>query len=270
MDVDLRRLRIEVAPDDMLDATVLAPQHEMPAVLFVHGWGGSQNQDLSRAREVAALGCVCLTFDLRGHHANAVRKDSVTRPQNLQDLCATYDWLAAQPQVDADAIAVVGISYGGYLGAILTGLRPVRWLALRTPALYLDRDWALPKRQLHDDPALERFRRSPVAAEDNRALQACARFRGDVLLVEAEHDEIIPRQVIENYAGAFGHARSMTRRMIREADHGFSDKPVQRRYTEVLMAWMTEMIVGSRGAIAGEKVRAFRQAERSGQARAGG
>src|SRR5690606_23808954 len=119
----------------------------------------------------------------------AARKDSVTRPQNLQDLCASYDWLVAQPQVDADAVAVVGISYGGYLGALLTGLRPVRWLALRTPALYLDRDWELPKRQLHDDPALGRFRRSAVAAQDNRALLACARFRGEVLLVEAEHDQ---------------------------------------------------------------------------------
>ena len=43
---------------------------------------------------------------------------------------------------------MVGSSYGGYLAAILTALRPVRWLALRVPALYKDEDWALPKQQL--------------------------------------------------------------------------------------------------------------------------
>src|SRR5690606_17211585 len=126
--------------------------------------------------------------------------------------------------------------------------------------IYLDRNWDASKRSLHDDPELVRYRHSPVAAQDNRALRACTRFTGDVLLVEAEHDQVIPRQVIENYAVAFDKARSMTRRMIHGADHGFNDKATQRRYTDVLMAWMTEMILGSRGAIAAEKVREYKQA----------
>ena len=259
MDIELDRRRIEIVDGDAVEATVLTPQRELPGVLFVHGWGGSQEQDLSRAREVAALGCVCLTFDLRGHRANAVRKETVTRTQNLADLCATYDWLARRPHVDAGSIAIVGVSYGGYLAAILSELRPVRWLALRTPALYLDRDWEAPKRRLHDDPELARYRRAAVAPQDNRALRACLRFTGDVLLVEAEHDEIIPRQVIDNYAAAFGKARSMTRRLVRGADHGFHDKPVQRLYTDVLTAWMTEMVVGTREAIAADKVRAYKR-----------
>lgn len=259
MDVELDHCRIRVAGEDSVDATVLTPQRELPGVLFVHGWGGSQEHDLSRAREAAALGCVCLTFDLRGHSARAADKDTVTRAQNLQDLCAAYDWLACQPHVDGEAIALVGISYGGYLAAILSQMRPVRWLALRTPAIYLDHDWEAPKRRLHEDPELLRYRQRQVTLEENRALRACAAFAGDVLLVEAEHDQILPRQVIENYAAAFGSAKSMTRRLIGGADHGFSEKTAQKDYTGVLMAWMTEMIVGSRGAIAERKVRAYKE-----------
>ena len=255
MDVSLDRFCIGVEDGETLGATVLSPKPELPGVLFVHGWGGSQQQDLSRAREIAALGCVCLTFDLRGHPANALRKETVTRAQNLQDLCATYDWLAKRPQVDPAAIALVGVSYGGYLGALLTTLRPVRWLALRSPALYFDEGWAIPKARLHDDPELFRYRRRPIDAEDNRALSACARFGGDALLVQAEHDDIVPAQVVENYARAFGKAKSMTRRLIRAADHGFSEKPAQREYTDVLVTWMTEMIIGARSAIATEKVK---------------
>ncbi len=262
MDVELDRRCIEVGPGDAVEATVLVPQRELPGVLFVHGWGGSQEQDLSRAREVAALGCVCLTFDLRGHRANAVRRETVSRAQNLQDLCAAYDWLAGQRQVDADTMAIVGVSYGGYLAAILSALRPVRWLALRTPALYLDRDWDMPKRQLHEDPELERYRRQAVAAQDNRALRACAGFAGDVLLVEAGNDRIIPRQVIDNYAAAFSRARTMTRRLIGDADHGFSEKPAQKAYNDVLMGWATEMIVGSRTAVAAGRVRDYKAARR--------
>ncbi|HLT44017.1 MAG TPA: alpha/beta fold hydrolase [Luteimonas sp.] len=268
MDIELGRLDIEVARGESVEATLLAPQRALPGVLFVHGWGGSQSQDLSRAREVAALGCVCLTFDLRGHRADAASRETVTRAQNLDDLCACYDWLAAQQDVDADAVAVVGVSYGGYLAAILSQLRPLRWLALRTPALYLDRDWDRPKRRLHDDPELVRFRNSPVPPEDNRALRACRYFKGDALLVEAGRDRIIPHQVIENYAGAFAHARSMTRRLVQEADHGFDDKTAQRQYSDILLGWMTEMIMGSRGAIAASRVRDYRQAQRDGDERA--
>jgi len=142
-------------------------------------------------------------------------------------------------------------------------MRPVRWLALRTPALYLDRDWDLPKRRLHDDPELVRYRNSPVPAQDNRALRACLEFKGDALLVEAGQDRIIPRQVIDNYAAAFPRARSMTRRLVGEADHGFSDKAAQRQYSDMLLAWMTEMILGSRGAIAASKVRAYKDSRRA-------
>jgi dipeptidyl aminopeptidase/acylaminoacyl peptidase len=68
----------------------------------------------------------------------------VTREDNLRDLLAAYDRLLAHPALDTSAIAVVGTSYGGYLASILTSLRPVRWLALRVPALYRDEEWHTP------------------------------------------------------------------------------------------------------------------------------
>ena len=68
----------------------------MPGVLFVHGWGGSQQRDLTRARGIAGLGCVCLSFDLRGH-AQTGHSETVTREQNLDDLLAAYDLLAQHP-----------------------------------------------------------------------------------------------------------------------------------------------------------------------------
>src|SRR5215207_7790580 len=130
---------IDVAVGDArLAATLVTPATSLPAVLFLHGWGGSQSQYITRARQVAALGFVCLTLDFRGHEKTIAQKETVTREDNLQDVVAAYDVLAAQPTVDPSSIAVVGTSYGGYLGAILTSLRPVRWLGLRAPALYKD------------------------------------------------------------------------------------------------------------------------------------
>ena len=225
--------------------TFLEPSNKVPGVLFVHGWGGSQDFDLRRARGLAGLGCVCLTFDLRGHAATLEQQMKVSREDNLRDVVAAYDTLAAHPAIDASAIAVVGSSYGGYLAAILTSMRSVKWLALHVPALYRDDEWMLPKRQLNRE-SLVAYRNSTVTPNDNRALAACRRFKGDVLIVEAEHDDFVPHSTIMNYRTAFLAAHSLTHRTVDDADHGLTRKEAQRSYTSILLNWATEMVVGAR------------------------
>jgi pimeloyl-ACP methyl ester carboxylesterase len=244
-----REHKIEIAVDGgHIAGTLIAPSTTIPGVLCVHGWGGSQQQYIARAREIAALGCISLTFDLRGHARTQPQQDSVSREDNLSDLLAAYDELVTHPAVDASAVAVAGSSYGGYLAAILTTLRPVRWLALRVPALYKDAGWELPKKQLHKEADLHAYRRRRVRAQDNRALKACAAFKGDVLIVESEHDDIVPHPTIESYVEACTHAHSLTYRVIAGADHGLSEEPAQRAYTELLVNWLTEMVFGARAA----------------------
>lgn len=254
MDVSLETIELEVE-QDRIGGTVLAPPSQLPGVLFVHGWGGSQEHDLVRAREAAGIGCVCLTFDLRGHERTARHWEEVNRPQNLADLLAAYDWLAARPNVDPGAIAVVGISYGGYLAALMTALRPVRWLALRSPAIYKDEGWELPKLQLHIDTDLTAYRQRRIDWRDNRVLRACADYRGHALLVAAEHDTVVPHPVIDNYANALHDTRSLTRRVIEGADHAFSQKPAQKAYTAILIKWLAEMIMGAREEAAVARLR---------------
>jgi len=232
--------------DGHIAGTLITPATLVAGVLFVHGWGGSQEQYLARAREIAALGCVCLAFDLGGHAATRPRFETVSRESNLRDVLAAYDILAAQPAVDRSAIAVVGSSYGGYLAAILTSMRAVKWLALRAPALYIDTGWEVPKLQLHKEQDLKAYRNSLVGPEENRALRACAAFQGDTLIIESELDSIIPATVITSYRGAFIQSRSLTYRVIQGADHGLSQDTSQRAYTSLLVNWLTEMVFGAR------------------------
>lgn len=231
--------------DEHIAGTFLSPPTKLPGVLFVHGWGGSQERDLTRARGIAGLGCICLSFDLRGHALTLAQQQTVTREQNLRDLLAAYDLLVQHPNIDPSAIAVVGTSYGGYLAALLTTLRPVRWLAMRVPALYGDDDWAVPKRQLDRD-LLNRLRGRRVSPEENRVLAACAEFRGDVLIVESEHDHLVPHSTIMSYRAAFQQTHSLTHRIILGADHGLTNESCQKAYTDILVKWATEMVVGAR------------------------
>lgn len=235
--------------EQRISATFMAPATRWPGVLFVHGWGASQKSDELRAASIAGLGCICLTFDLRGHEETAAQRASVTPEDNLRDIVAAYDLLASHPGLDTDAIAVVGSSYGGYLSAILTTLRPVKWLALHVPALYRDEDWRVPKYQLNRED-LTRFRQQRLRPDENRALAACLAFEGDVLIVESEHDAYVPHTTIMNYRAAFQHSHSLTHRIIDDADHALSTDRSQVAYTSILVNWVSEMVIGARVASA--------------------
>ena len=254
--MNLRHEHIDIAVDgEHLDGTLVVPRQERerpPGVLFVHGWGGNKTQYQDRARMVAALGCVCLTFDLRGHERTQSQHETVTREQSLRDLLAAYDVLAGCGAADTERMAVVGSSYGGYLATRLTRLRPVHWLALRAPALYKDEGWHLPKRKLHDDPDFAAYRHRTVQPEENRALAACAGFRGDVLLVESQHDTVVPHPVLANYIAAFTNAHSLTYRVIAGADHGLSAAAWKQAYTDLLVTWLKELTAPARGVPAAQ------------------
>jgi pimeloyl-ACP methyl ester carboxylesterase len=235
---------------EKIAGTLVGPDTMVPGVMLVHGWDGSQDQYIARAHEIATLGCICLTFDLRGHVRHHGQRETVSREENLQDVLAAYDVLVGHPAVDPGAIAIVGSSYGGYLAAIVSALRPVRWLALRVPAIYKDEDWSLPKGKLNRDE-LVAYRHSKIQPNDNRALAACAAFRGDVLIVESEHDSMVPHSVIENYTSACAQAQSLTYRTIAGADHSLSEQAWQQTYTSLLVNWMSEMVLSARAGKTG-------------------
>lgn len=112
---------------------------------------------------------------------------------------------------------------------------------------------------LHADPELHAFRRRALDAGDNRVLAAAAGFLGDVLLVEAEHDVVVPHEVFDNYRRAFGNAHSLTCRRIDGANHAFDDKSHQLECTSALTRWMTEMVIGARGHLARAKVQEHKE-----------
>jgi len=85
--------------------------------------------------------------------------------------------------------------------------------------------------------------RETVTREDSAA------FRGDVLIVESEHDAIVPHQVIRNYMDACSGARCLP-----DGDgaaHGLSDPAWRQAYTSLLVGWVGEMVLGARAGTRG-------------------
>ena len=127
----------------------------------------------------------------------------------------------------------------------LTEFRPVRWLVFRAPALYRDQLWQVPKARL-DRGDLQSYRSTLVNFDDNRALRQARKFRGDVLLVESEHDIIVPPPTVASYQTAFINSNSLTVRMLEGADHALTEGLHRKTYNQLLARWIKEMVLGAR------------------------
>jgi uncharacterized protein len=240
----MTEIRLDVGPQ-RIGGRLLLPEDagtRHVAVLYVHGWGATQRHDLGLAKRLRPLGYAGLTFNLRGHARTRRQRDTVTRADNLRDLLAAYDFLVEQPAVDPERIVVAGSSYGAYLAVLLTADRKVRALALQAPAIYKDRDFDRPKTALNLDGDLPAYRRTPLTPDDNLALRNAARFAGDVLLVESEHDTVIPHRTVDNYRAAFTAAASVSHRLLAHADHGLSRREWRHAYGDALTEWLPRIL----------------------------
>lgn len=171
---------------------------------------------------------------------SAAARAEVSRADSLHRMLGDYTELARVARVPGASCALIGLlgfSYGGYMTAFLSAAKPARLLVLRCPAIYPDADWDTPKEHL-DKQALEDYRARRLGPRDNKALWCCAQFRGDVLLIDAEHDEVIAPTVIQSYERSFRSVRSLTRLTLDGADHKLSDTRSQRQYQTEVVRWL--------------------------------
>lgn len=222
----------------------------LPALIFVHGWKSSQKGNVIRATEIAKLGFICLTLDLRGHgesgpghpeHSEGSQPlEQFSRQDHLEDIKAAYKYLSNLKEVNPNKIGIIGSSYGGYLSAVAANDLDFEWLVLRVPALYFDEGFDIPTDKLiKENP--QAFTSSDLTPENCLALKGVANFPGEILLIESEKDEIIPHAVIENYLSVIIDKRRLTYEIMKGAGHHFWNNPeLDEKYLDILKNWLKE------------------------------
>lgn len=211
-------------------------KQQSPGALFIHGWTSSEESYLPRAKAVAKHGEICLIFNLRGHGKSDGRLEDFSRKDHLKDVITAYDFLVGQKSVDKNRIGVCGSSYGGYLASILTSKRKVKWLVLRAPALYPDEDFNIPTAKLIREE-INTYRRTKISPKENLALKAASKFSGNLLLVESEKDETVPRETIKNYLKAVNPKATLDHKIMKNADHALTKKKWKLEFIKILSEW---------------------------------
>jgi len=93
-----------------------------PVVIDIHGGPESQARPYFHARRqfwVQELGLAVLQPNVRGSRGYGksylLLDNGARRKDSVRDIGALLDWIAGQPELDADRVAVYGGSYGGYM-----------------------------------------------------------------------------------------------------------------------------------------------------------
>src|SRR5262249_53561096 len=172
-----------------------APPGPRPAIIVLHGFqpAGTNGASLVErlAAEFASLGYVGLALSMRGWPPSGGVDDCGLRQPD--DIAAALGWLAAQPGVDPDRLAVFGYSQGGQV-ALLTGTRTprVRAIVAYYPVTDIER-WKTTTTFPNIPPYIMSVC-EPGGADLRSPVAQASRITAPVLLVHGDADTRVPTE----------------------------------------------------------------------------
>ena len=179
----------------------------MPAVILLHGTGGSRADFLQSAVGYAKRGAVGMTITAPSgatpppaQSTSPLARLQLQRSLAIEDVVAVrraVDYLDKQPAVDPSRIGLVGWSAGARTGAVVAGVEPrVRWLVLMSGG-------ALPVSQYAAaaPKSLRSAIRRTLPAIDPLHWIAKAR-PGSVYMQDGRADQVVPQPALVALANA--------------------------------------------------------------------
>ncbi len=210
------------------------------ACLFLHGWTGRPN--IRAAERTANVGYYALTFSFPGHNNSEGDITKLTRKEALESAVAAYDLFKSSIPEGTEIVAI-GNSFGGYIAPLLTTQRKVRALSIRVPADYPDDKFDLPQMgQGHDDPEVLRWRHRLHESSETMALRAVHEFTGELQIIEAKLDDLVPHETVHSYANAFADPEKLEYHLMEDWPHSLSDDETRNdQFQELLLTWLSRL-----------------------------
>ena len=164
-----------------------------PQVLVLHGAGNSNRGRFKKLRDaLLGKGISTVAFDFVGHGDTGGQLKSSSLKSRTRQTCRVVDSLNLQ-----QPLAVIAASMSAYTAVKLLERYDIRCLVLLVPAMYTARAYSIPFNQ-----GFTGLIRQPQSWLTSDAWQILAEFSGRLLIVAAENDQVIPRDVIDRIYNA--------------------------------------------------------------------
>jgi len=166
--------------------------------MVLHGAGKSSRERLSRIRDhLNAGGLPSVCFDFIGHGETGGDIMSTSLEKRTGQAEAVIRHTCSEP------LTLIAASMGAYTAVKLTQLFWVKNLVLLVPAVYSPLAYHLPF-----GPKFSAAIRQPFSWRESDAFGILENFKGNLLVIAAENDNIIPKEVITRIHDSAKHAKT--------------------------------------------------------------
>lgn len=244
----MQTIQIHVG-DSSFQATVFSPVTEnanpkLPALILARGWPSApQHEWFKTAQRLAnASGTAMVLFDYSGANSNnriALKETTIAGHQ--QEVTAIYDATHSLPYVDPRKISIYGNSYGAFFAAWLPSQRPVHGVRLSAPALYSSSVINLPIEACMQEESEDAVYEEALTEKNNPALASLRDFTGHFMLIEHEHDELIPHSIVNAYIKASNSASSSQYHIIKGAQHHLGSPQWKQQSEALTVNWLKKI-----------------------------
>ncbi|MDA0705080.1 MAG: alpha/beta fold hydrolase [Proteobacteria bacterium] len=243
MDITIESRGVAVPVTVVMPA--LAEGQRAPLVVMAHGHGGSRQEGGGyklAAEAMAQRGIASIRMDFPGCGDSSESFTNNNLSNMLQDLHAARQYAVAQPEIDGERVGLLGYSMGGRLVVLLAEVYPsYKVMVAWTPALNngaereiielggtekyqalrdLARDTGVAEYTTRWGTTLQLGYRWFTDLEQTMPLASLAHFKGPLLVLYGDQDDVVPPAVSEAAIAAASNSSEVVRHVVASANHG--------------------------------------------------
>ena len=177
--------------------------------LLLHGAGKSSRVTFSRMREyLYCHGIPSASFDFVGHGETDGNMNKTTLHGRTDQAATVIKHICQEP------LTLIAASMGSYSAIKLTEIFKVENLVLLVPAVYTPQVYDIPF-----GPTFSAIIREQDSWVDSDAFDIIANFYGNVTIIAAEFDDVIPSELIEQLYASTVNAKNRILHIVPNSGH---------------------------------------------------
>ncbi|KUK97111.1 MAG: Hydrolase of the alpha/beta superfamily-like protein [Parcubacteria bacterium 32_520] len=213
----------------------------LPCVILFHGFGGTKTEAhfmfVKLSRLLAKNGIASVRFDFRGSGDSEGKFEDMTILEEVSDAKIIYDFTANMKEINKNRIGIVGWSFGGAVGVILSGKMKerIKCLVLWSSAGDIGK---IPKASFDFISTRGLLVGEKFYKElSNLSIYNYAKeYRGNVLIVHSKKDELVPLETALKYKDIYGKRAKLF--LLEESDHAFRNVEWESRVLEETLKFL--------------------------------
>ena len=217
----------------------VAADHRTPVIMDIHGGPESQSRpawNVGAQYFADVLSATVILPNVRGSTGYGKRyadlDNAEKREDSVKDIGALLDWIAAQPNLDKDRVAVYGQSYGGYMSLAVSThyadrlVGSVERYGISDFASFLKNTEAYRRDNRRAEYGDERDPKMQAVFKRIAPLANVAKIKKPMLVMQGANDPRVPKSESDQVvAGIRGNGVETWYVVFADEGHGFAKKP---------------------------------------------